>query len=232
MAELDADDRPGAGQGPDPPAHRLGGGGAPAARGRATRPRSRCSTSCSSARPVPARPPWRRIIAKIYYAFELLDSPTVVEAQRADLVGEYLGATAIKTNDLIDSAHRRGAVHRRGLQPGQRRRGPRGQVRQRGGPGAAQARRGRPGQPRRDPGRVPAADGGLPGQQPGAELAVRDAGPVRRVLAGRAGGAGADGPGAARGVAGRRGAARPHPDDGGRRPPPGRRRAGQRPVRP
>ena len=45
-----------------------------------------------------------RIIAKIYYAFELLDSPTVVEAQRADLVGEYLGATAIKTNDLIDAA--------------------------------------------------------------------------------------------------------------------------------
>ena len=45
-----------------------------------------------------------RIIAKIYYAFGLLDSPTVVEAQRADLVGEYLGATAIKTNDLIDSA--------------------------------------------------------------------------------------------------------------------------------
>jgi SpoVK/Ycf46/Vps4 family AAA+-type ATPase len=45
-----------------------------------------------------------RIIAKLYYACGLLDSPTVVEAQRADLVGEYLGATAIKTNDLIDSA--------------------------------------------------------------------------------------------------------------------------------
>jgi len=45
-----------------------------------------------------------RIIAKIYYAFGLLDSPAVVEAQRADLVGEYLGATAIKTNELIDSA--------------------------------------------------------------------------------------------------------------------------------
>jgi SpoVK/Ycf46/Vps4 family AAA+-type ATPase len=45
-----------------------------------------------------------RIIAKIYYAFELLDSPAVVEAQRADLVGEYLGATAIKTNELIESA--------------------------------------------------------------------------------------------------------------------------------
>jgi SpoVK/Ycf46/Vps4 family AAA+-type ATPase len=45
-----------------------------------------------------------RIIAKLYYACGLLDSPTVVEAQRADLVGEYLGATAIKANDLIDSA--------------------------------------------------------------------------------------------------------------------------------
>src|SRR5215467_8030093 len=45
-----------------------------------------------------------RIIAKIYYAFGLLELPTVLEAQRADLVGEYLGATAIKTNELIDSA--------------------------------------------------------------------------------------------------------------------------------
>ncbi len=45
-----------------------------------------------------------RIIAKIFYAFGLLDSPAVVEAQRADLVGEYLGATAIKTNDLVNSA--------------------------------------------------------------------------------------------------------------------------------
>ncbi len=45
-----------------------------------------------------------RIVAKIFYAFGLLDRPTVVEAQRADLVGEYLGATAIKTNELIDSA--------------------------------------------------------------------------------------------------------------------------------
>ena len=45
-----------------------------------------------------------RVIAKIFYAFGLLDSPEVVEAQRANLVGEYLGATAIKTNELIDSA--------------------------------------------------------------------------------------------------------------------------------
>jgi SpoVK/Ycf46/Vps4 family AAA+-type ATPase len=45
-----------------------------------------------------------RIVAKIFYAFGLLDTPAVVEAQRSDLVGEYLGATAIKTNALIDSA--------------------------------------------------------------------------------------------------------------------------------
>jgi SpoVK/Ycf46/Vps4 family AAA+-type ATPase len=45
-----------------------------------------------------------RIIAKLYYAYGLLETPTVTEAQRADLVGEYLGATAIKTNELIDSA--------------------------------------------------------------------------------------------------------------------------------
>jgi SpoVK/Ycf46/Vps4 family AAA+-type ATPase len=45
-----------------------------------------------------------RIVAKIFYAFGLLDSPALVEAHRADLVGEYLGATAIKTNQLVDSA--------------------------------------------------------------------------------------------------------------------------------
>jgi len=45
-----------------------------------------------------------RVLAKIFYAFGLLEMPEVVEAQRADLVGEYLGATAIKTNELVDSA--------------------------------------------------------------------------------------------------------------------------------
>jgi len=45
-----------------------------------------------------------RVVAKIFYAFGLLDTPTVIEAQRADLVGEYLGATAIKTNGLVDQA--------------------------------------------------------------------------------------------------------------------------------
>jgi len=45
-----------------------------------------------------------RTLAKIFYAFGLLRTPQVVEAQRADLVGEFLGATAIKTNELIDRA--------------------------------------------------------------------------------------------------------------------------------
>src|SRR6266566_4309232 len=45
-----------------------------------------------------------RVLAKIFYAFGLLATPEVIEAHRADLVGEYLGATAIKTNELIDSA--------------------------------------------------------------------------------------------------------------------------------
>jgi SpoVK/Ycf46/Vps4 family AAA+-type ATPase len=45
-----------------------------------------------------------RVLAKIFYAFGLLDEPDVVEAHRADLVGEYLGATAIKTNELVESA--------------------------------------------------------------------------------------------------------------------------------
>lgn len=45
-----------------------------------------------------------RVVAKIFYAFALLPTSQVVEAQRADLVGEYLGATAIKTNELVDQA--------------------------------------------------------------------------------------------------------------------------------
>ncbi|GLU48040.1 AAA family ATPase [Nocardiopsis ansamitocini] len=45
-----------------------------------------------------------RTLATIFHSFGLLPSPRVVEAQRADLVGEYLGATAIKTNELVDRA--------------------------------------------------------------------------------------------------------------------------------
>ncbi|MGH3216033.1 MAG: AAA family ATPase [Trebonia sp.] len=45
-----------------------------------------------------------RVLAKIFYAFGLLETPEVIEAHLATLVGEYLGATAIKTNELIESA--------------------------------------------------------------------------------------------------------------------------------
>jgi type VII secretion ATPase EccA len=45
-----------------------------------------------------------RIIARMYRGLGLLPSDTVVEATRRDLVGEHLGATAIKTGKLIDSA--------------------------------------------------------------------------------------------------------------------------------
>ncbi|WP_026124492.1 AAA family ATPase [Nocardiopsis baichengensis] len=45
-----------------------------------------------------------RTLATVFHSFGLLPTARVVEAQRADLVGEYLGATAIKTNALVDSA--------------------------------------------------------------------------------------------------------------------------------
>ncbi len=45
-----------------------------------------------------------RILGRIFAALGLLVRPEVVEAHRADLVGEHLGATAIKTNKLVDSA--------------------------------------------------------------------------------------------------------------------------------
>jgi len=45
-----------------------------------------------------------RILGRIFAALGLLVRPSVVEAHRADLVGEHLGSTAIKTNKLVDSA--------------------------------------------------------------------------------------------------------------------------------
>ena len=44
------------------------------------------------------------IVAEIFYAFGLLETPAMVEARHVDLVGEYPGATAVKTNELVDSA--------------------------------------------------------------------------------------------------------------------------------
>ncbi|PQO40073.1 AAA family ATPase [Blastopirellula marina] len=45
-----------------------------------------------------------RIVGKILYGFELLKTPNVVECSRADLVGGYVGQTAIKTQEKIESA--------------------------------------------------------------------------------------------------------------------------------
>ncbi|MDS1271273.1 AAA family ATPase [Lipingzhangella sp. LS1_29] len=45
-----------------------------------------------------------RVLGRIFAALGLLSRPEVVEAQRADLVGEHMGATAVKTNRLVDSA--------------------------------------------------------------------------------------------------------------------------------
>ncbi|HTJ67924.1 MAG TPA: AAA family ATPase [Actinospica sp.] len=45
-----------------------------------------------------------RIITRILYGFGYIERPDVREVHRVDLVGQYLGATAIKTNAVIDSA--------------------------------------------------------------------------------------------------------------------------------
>lgn len=45
-----------------------------------------------------------RIVARMYRGLGLLQTENVVECSRRDLVGQYLGATAIKTSAVIDSA--------------------------------------------------------------------------------------------------------------------------------
>ncbi|MCQ4080112.1 AAA family ATPase [Streptomyces sp. RB6PN25] len=45
-----------------------------------------------------------RILGRVFYALGLLGGDHLIEAGRADLVGEFLGQTAVKANELIDSA--------------------------------------------------------------------------------------------------------------------------------
>jgi Holliday junction resolvasome RuvABC ATP-dependent DNA helicase subunit len=45
-----------------------------------------------------------RIVGKILFGFELLKTPKLVETDRSNLVGGYLGQTAIKTDEVIKSA--------------------------------------------------------------------------------------------------------------------------------
>src|SRR5206468_1400901 len=45
-----------------------------------------------------------RILAKILYGFGLLKSSRLVETDRSGLVGGYVGQTAIKTDEIVQSA--------------------------------------------------------------------------------------------------------------------------------
>lgn len=45
-----------------------------------------------------------RIVGKIYAGLGLLATPKVIETDRSGLVGQYIGHTAIKTNEIVDSA--------------------------------------------------------------------------------------------------------------------------------
>ena len=45
-----------------------------------------------------------RILIRILYGYGYINRPEVREVHRVDLIGQYLGATAIKTNAVIDSA--------------------------------------------------------------------------------------------------------------------------------
>ena len=113
-----------------------------------------------------------RILGRIFAALGLLVRPEVVEAHRADLVGEHLGSTAIKTGQADRLRARRRAVHRRGVLAVQRGLLRRRRLRVRGGGHAAQAGRGRPGPAGDRAGRVPGGHGPVPAQQSGAGLAV------------------------------------------------------------
>lgn len=45
-----------------------------------------------------------RLVGKLYHALGVLESDRVCEVSRADLVGEYMGHTAVKTKTVVDNA--------------------------------------------------------------------------------------------------------------------------------
>ncbi|WBQ05693.1 AAA family ATPase [Kribbella sp. CA-293567] len=45
-----------------------------------------------------------RVVARLYYALGLLSGDRMIETDRSGLVGEYIGHTAVKTNEVVDSA--------------------------------------------------------------------------------------------------------------------------------
>ena len=128
-----------------------------------------------------------RILGRIFAAQGLLVRPEVVEAQRGDLVGEHLGATAIKTSKLVDSALGGRAVRRRGVLAAQRGLLRRRRLRQRGRADAAQAGRGRPRPAGHRAGRLPRGHGPVPAQQPRPLVPVQHPDRVPQLHPGRPG---------------------------------------------
>lgn len=45
-----------------------------------------------------------KLLARIFCSLDILDNETVVEVTRRDLIGQYLGSTAIKTQEMINKA--------------------------------------------------------------------------------------------------------------------------------
>ena len=127
-----------------------------------------------------------RILGRIFTALGLLVRPEVIEAHRADLVGEHLGLHGDQDREADRFGARWRAVHRRGLFAVQRGLLGRGRVRLRGGGHPAQAGRGRPGTAGHRAGRLSRGHGPVPAQQPGPGLAVQRADRVPQLLVRRA----------------------------------------------
>ena len=62
------------------------------------------ATSCSSAIPGTGKTTVARLVAGIYRAIGVLAKGHLVECDRSELVAGYLGQTALKTAEVIDSA--------------------------------------------------------------------------------------------------------------------------------
>ena len=113
-----------------------------------------------------------RLLAHMYRAMGLLERGHLVEVDRAGLVGEYVGMTAIKTDRAIRRALD-GVLFIDEAYALARPSAPRRRLRRGGGRDAAEADGGLPPSARRDRRRLPAPDGRAPRLEPGPALALR-----------------------------------------------------------